>query len=131
MAKGMGVAYLRPSFPCAHLVLHIRDLLLLGEGEGPWDTEEEGAGAEHEECLAAEAEGGGHVAGGGVEDVGDGGAGCGGDDVAEGEEALGERLVERWGGFVVGGDFGVWRGLGGGSLEGGWREGWEGVPVSV
>lgn len=100
-------AYLRPSFPCAHLVLHIGNLLLLGEGEGPRDTEEESAGAEHEDRLAAEAEGGGHVAGGGVEDVGDGGAGCGGDDVAEGDETLGEGLVQSGGGFVVGGDLGV------------------------
>ncbi|KFY23511.1 hypothetical protein V493_05815, partial [Pseudogymnoascus sp. VKM F-4281 (FW-2241)] len=64
------------------------------ESEGPWDTEEESAGADDEKSLPAKAEGGGHVARGGVEGVGDGGAGCGGDDVAQGEEALGDGLVE-------------------------------------
>jgi hypothetical protein len=119
-----GKAYLRPSLPRTHLILHIRNLLLLRERKRPRHTEQQRARAEHEQRLAAEPEGGGHVAGGGVEDGGDGGAGCGGDDVAQREETLGEGLVAGGGGvFVGGGDLGVCWVLGGGKMDGGFDMG--------
>lgn len=106
--SGKWDAYLRPSLPRTHLILHIRNLLLLRERKRPRHTEQQRARAEHEQCLPAESESGGHVARGGVEDGRDGGAGCGGDDVAQREETLGEGLVQRGEGFVfVGGDLGV------------------------
>lgn len=39
----------------ALLTLHLNVLLLLGVGQCPWDTDEEGASADDPEGLAAEA----------------------------------------------------------------------------
>lgn len=76
----------------AHLALHLLHLLLLAEGQRPWDAEQEGAGADDPEGLAAEAEArGGPVVGRG----GGGGEALAvgrGHDVSERGEAVREGL---------------------------------------
>lgn len=125
-------AYLGAHLSRPHLILHIDDLLFLSERQGPRHAEQQSARAQHEERLPAEAERGRDVAGGGGHDGGDGGAGCRRDDVAQGEQALGERLVESGQGFVVGANLGVWgerEGVRKGAESIGW--GSECLPVSV
>lgn len=104
----LGISYLRPQLSSPHLRLHIHNLLLLRKRQRPRDTQHQRARADNEECLAAKTKCAADGACGGVDDVGHHGAGGRWDDVAEGEEAVGERLVQ--GGedaLVVGGDLGV------------------------
>lgn len=95
----------------AHLALHLLHLLLLAEGQRPGDAEQEGAGADDPEGLAAEAEArGGPVVGRG----GGGGEALAvgrGHDVGERGEAIGEGLFVGVIGDVA--CFGFWRGEGG------------------
>ena len=53
--------------PHVILLLHRGELLVLGEAEGKWDAEEEGAGGDDPGRLAAKGEGGPGGRGGGVE----------------------------------------------------------------
>jgi len=81
--------------PHVVLLLHGRQLLVLGEAQGERHAEEESRGGDNPGGLAAEAEGGPGGGGHGVDLARDPAAGCGGDDVAEGVEAFCEGFFCR------------------------------------
>lgn len=75
------------------LLLHGGVLLVLGKGQGERQAKEDGRRGDDPGGLAAEREGGPAGAGDGAGAVGEPAAGLGGDNVAQGVQALGERLV--------------------------------------
>lgn len=76
-----------------HLLLHLDHLLLLGEGQRPRHTQQQRAGAHHEDGLAAEGKAEPDPAGGRVDGVGDVAARGRRDYVFERSEPVGEGLV--------------------------------------
>lgn len=89
-----------------HFLLHLDDLLLLGPGKGPGNTNNQCRGAEYPKGLAAEGENTLHCASSSIELAGDRVARGGRNDVAQGVQSLSKGLVCR---VVVGlcRDFGV------------------------
>lgn len=93
----MSKAYLIRTLLHTHLPLHLQNLLFLAESQRPRHTQQQSAGADHPQRLAAEAQSRGRPCvarfGGRVEAL----AVCGGDDVFEGVDSVEEGLVE----FIV------------------------------
>jgi hypothetical protein len=94
---GMGT-YLASHFAHLHLLFHLDVVELLAPRERPGHAQEQGRAGDDPEGAAAVAEDSSRRVGDSRGAVGNGGARRGRDDVAEGVEALGQRLVR---GIVV------------------------------
>lgn len=107
-----------------HFLLLLDDFCLVLEGEGEWETDEEGGGGDYPDDVSDDPSCFLYEGGGLAERGGDGLPGGGGDDVDEG----GETVIE---GLVGEGSIGCDGGEGVGGVGTGWRGGGVGRVVLV